>query len=180
MAGSTEIDGRPCPARSTNEPRKPGYVALALFLILEIALVALNSLNTYALISPTKKAASRGFETNESVSQLACCSHLIAYSITAGGSAALHVMIGIVSFIIRKPLKIYKWTHFGLAIVLVVIGPCIAIEASRSGGGGGFTRCSRHSTLYFRLLYYGGFCQSIYGVAGIILIAIAFIKSAFS
>lgn len=155
-------------------------LALVFFVALDAVLVALNSFNAYTLVSVSKKSAPHNSETDCSINGPTCFPYLFAYSLTAGGGAALHAAVGIVSlFAAGKPLTMYKWTHFGLAVVLVIIGLCLAIEITELGRSF-YMRFGGRNTVYFQILYYGSFSQSIYGVSGAVLTAIAFAKSAFS
>lgn len=156
-------------------------LALVFFIAMDTVLVALNSFNAYTLVSVSKKSAPHDSGTDCSIGNgPTCFPYLFVYSLTAGGGAALHAAVGIVSiFAAGKPLTVYKWTHFGLAIVLVVIGLCLAIEITELGRGF-YMRFGGRNTVYFQVLYYGSFSQSIYGVSGVVLTAIAFAKSAFS
>ena len=155
-------------------------LALVFFVALDTVLVALNSFNAYTLVSVSKKSAPHDSELDCSINGPTCFPYLFAYSLTAGGGAALHAAVGIVSlFAAGKPLTMYKWTHFGLAVVLVIIGLCLAIEITELGRSF-YMRFGGRNTVYFQVLYYGSFSQSIYGVGGVVLTAIAFAKSAFS
>lgn len=179
-AESIERNERAFPDRSTRAPRTSSCVALVFFVVVDIVLVALNSFNAYVLTSVSRESTSHTSETDNGVNKFTYLSHLFAYSLTAGASAALHAAVGIIAICTAgKPLTIYKWSHFGLAVVLIAAGPCIAIEALLLGRGF-YIGFGKHNTLYFQVLYYGSFAQSLYGSAGVALAAIAFGKSAFS
>ncbi|KAJ2981973.1 hypothetical protein NQ176_g1698 [Zarea fungicola] len=148
-------------------------------IVLDTVLVALNSFNAYALISMSRRSTSRKSEADYATNKLTSLSNLLAYSFAAGASAALHSAVGVVSMVTGQPLTIYKWTHFRLAIVLVAAGLCIAIETFRLGRSF-YIGFGEHNTLYFEVLYCGSLSQLIYGAAGVVLVSIAFVKSAFS